>query len=206
MYCTLTDLKTYLGITGTAGTGTGTTGDETGDDALLTDLLASAQTLIDRHCGRTFEAAADATRYYTVGVDTIGRTLFLDRDLCQITSVITNADADDGGTTLADADYTTRPRNETPYHAIVLRLSSDAVWEYTVDPEDGIAVTGRWAWSVTAPDDIVQACRRAAAWLYRQKDAQVFDVTAQVATGAVTIRQELPRDVRDLLEPYVRRI
>lgn len=194
MYCTLTELKTYQAVAG----------DD--DDALLTLLLNSAKALIDRHCGRTFEASADATRYFTVGVDTDGRTLYLDRDLCQITSIVTNADADDGGTTLTTADYTTRPRNETPYHAVVLRASSDAVWEYTDDPEEGIAVTGRWAWAVTAPDDIVQACRRTAAWLYRQKDAQVFDVTAQVATGAVTIRQELPRDVRDMLEPYVRRV
>lgn len=193
-YVFLAELKAYLGITGI------------GDDALLEAAIAAAQATIDRYTDRTFEASEDVTRHYCVGRDTHGRTLFLDRDLCQITSIVTDADASGGGTELTTADYITRPRNDPPYYEIVLRAGSDASWTYSDDPEDGITVTGRWGWSVTPPADIVQACKRLAAYLYKQKDAQVFDVTAQVATGAVTIRHEMPGDVRALLEPYVRRV
>lgn len=195
-YCTLAELKQYLQMTP----------DEKTDDALLTALIEAAEAIIDRNTGRTFSAAADATRTYCVGRDTTRRTLVLDRDLCQITSIVTNADAPDGGTELTTGDYFTVPRNDPPYYAIELRRSSDAAWEYTTDPEEGITVTGRWAWSLTPPADIVMACQRLAAYLYRQKDAQVFDVTAMAATGVLSIPQGFPKDVLQLLAPYVRRV
>ena len=37
-----------------------------------------------------------------------------------------------------------------------------------------------------APDDIKQACVRLTAYLYRQRDSQVFDVTAIPDAGVIT--------------------
>lgn len=190
-YTTAALLKTYLGVSGS------------GDDTLLTALIARAQKAIDTYTGRTFEASADTTRKYTVGEDTQGDTLYLDADLCTITSIITDADAT-APVTLLTTEYITLPRNVTPYHAIRLLGSSDNTWTYTDDPENGITVTGKFAYSTAAPDDIVHACIRLAGYYYKQKDAGVFDTTAIPDAGVIQVPQGIPRDVQMILAPYVR--
>lgn len=192
-YTTAAALKAYLGIDGA------------GDDALLATLIAGAQAVIDRYTGRTFEAAADSTRTLCVGKDSKGRMLYLDGDLAAITSVATNADNGSGGTALTvNTDYRTLPRNSTPYYALQLTAMTAYTWTYTADPEDGVAIVGKWAYSETAPDDIVQATLRLASYMYRQKDAQVFDVTAMAQSGMMMLPSGIPKDVRDMLRPYRR--
>ena len=44
-----------------------------------------------------------------------------------------------------------------------------------------------------------------ASYFYRQKDAQVFDVTATPELGTITVPAGIPADVRILLDPYRRR-
>jgi len=190
-YINKAELKSYLDISGT------------GDDTLLDKLIDAAQSAIDRYTSRTFEASTDATRKFTVGVDTEGDLLFLDADLAAITSIITDADAT-SSTTLASTEYVPRPRNMTPYHAIQILGSSSNSWTYTDDPENGVEVTGRWAWSTTAPADVAQACMRLAGYYYRQKDAGVFDTTAIPDAGIIQIPQGMPRDVQLILNPYRR--
>jgi hypothetical protein len=190
-YTTAAIIKQYLGIS------------EVDDDAMLDSMITYAQQAIDSYTGRTFEASADSTRYFTVGVDTEGRMLFLDEDLASITTVKTNADAT-SPTTLATTEYITHPRNRTPYHAIEILGSSNNSWEYTDDPEGGIEVTGKWAWSTSAPNDIIHACNRLVAYYYRQKDAGVFDTTAIPDAGIIQIPQGIPRDVQMILNPYRR--
>lgn len=189
-YITSANLKTYLGITGS------------GDDALIAILVANAQKAVDTFCSRTFEASSNATRYFTVGVDTKGRDLFLDEDLAAINTVTTNADAASPTSLTQDTDYIALPRNITPYHTLRMLSSSDYTWDYTDDPEMGIEISGKWAYSETAPADIVQACYRLAGYYYRQKDAQVFDVTAIPDAGVITVPQGIPADVQRILMPY----
>lgn len=57
-----------------------------------------------------------------------------------------------------------------------------------------------------APTDIVTACRRLAAWMYRQKDTQQGDADRPILAGdgSVIMPTTLPRDVEMLLMPYVR--
>ena len=190
-YTSIGQVKLYLGIS------------EVEDDTLLDALIDYAQQAIDSYTGRSFEASADSTRYFTVGVDTEGRMLYLDEDLASITTVTTDADAT-SPTTLETTDYITHPRNRTPYHAIEILGSSDNSWEYTDDPEGGIEVTGKWAWSTAAPNDIIHACNRLVAYYYRQKDAGVFDTTAIPDAGIIQIPQGIPRDVQMILNPYRR--
>ena len=189
-YTTAALVKTYLSVTGT------------GDDALLTTLAGAAQAWIDAFCSRTFEAAADTTRRYTVGRDTDGRILYLDDDLCQITTVTTDADRSGGGDVIASTDYITYPRNRTPWYMIEILSSSDYRWTYTTNAENGITILGRFAYSTTAPTIIAQAATRLTAYLYRQKDAQVFDVTALPEQGVITIPQGMPADIVKMLTPY----
>jgi len=51
------------------------------------------------------------------------------------------------------------------------------------------------------PDDIVQVCIRLASWMYRSKDAQVFDVAGQEGLNALSTR--MPRDITQMIDPYV---
>lgn len=183
-YATLYDLQTYLGI------------DEAADDTLLTSLLTRAQAAIDSRTRRTFEAAADSVRRFderAIG----GRLLYLDADLCAITSVV-NGD----GVTIAGAEYTTEPRNAQPWHALVLRPSSPYAWDGVTGD---IAITGRWAYSTNAPQDIAHACIRLAAWMYRQKDNTGGDLP-MIAGDVTILPSRLPADVAELLDPYVRRL
>jgi len=190
----------------TAGTAIDITTDGTGthtikkqlhlDDDLLEDLLTRAQARVDQETRRTFEAAADGTHYFDAVDDVDGRVLFLDEDLCSITSITNN------GTVLTSADYVTEPRNETPYWGIRLKKSSSQSWTFSSTPEDAIVVVGKWAYSEAAPDDIVHWTLRLAGYYYKQRDAQVYDVTASPEMGQITIPQGMPRDVREGLKRY----
>ena len=179
-YASLSQLQTYLNL------------DPARDEELLNDLLNRATKAIDRFTDRTF-TASDDTRYY--GPEHVeGQDLFLDSDLLSLSS-LTNGD----GTTLADTTYWLLPRNRPPYS--VIRLKSAYSWSFNTDGE--VAVEGSWGYAADAPDDIVQACVRLAAFFYRQKDAQVFGTTAVPGLG-LELPATLPADVRELLAPYRR--
>lgn len=187
-YTTLADLKTYLGISGAT------------DDALLNACIARASAAVDTYTGRTFYAATAEARSFDAVLDVTGNTLFVDDDLCAITSVV-NGDA----TTITAAQYVTLPRRDPPYYALQLLASTGLFWTYTTDHENAITVTGYWAFAAQPPADVVQATVRWAGQMYRQKDAQVYD-TLIPEMGIMTVPQGTPKDVVLLLNPYRRRI
>ena len=186
-YCGVDELKEYLGVTGAT------------DDAMLLTLLAAAQRTIDSYCARTFEATADSVRTFDSQRDVDGCTLTVDSDLCAITSIV-NGD----GTTISD--YATEPRNETPYYAIRLKASAGKVWTATVagDSENAITVTGKWAYSTSAPSDIAHVCKRLAAYIYRQKDNAGDLDRAVIAGNSTILPAQIPSDIRLMLAPYRR--
>lgn len=188
MYCSLEQLKAYVGAA------------TANDDSLLTDCIVRAQSVIESVTRRVFECAADSTRTLDAVADVAGRTLYLDADLCQITS-ITNGD----GSAVSPAQIVGEPRNATPYYALTLKGSTGLAWTYTSDPEDAISIVGRWAYSVLPPGDIEQACVRLAGWLYRQKDSSsdLYRPTVS-ADGATLLPARLPRDIEYLLAAYRR--
>lgn len=186
-YCTTAQVKSYLGITGS------------GDDALLATLIAAAQAHIDAHCERTFEAESDTTRYCDAIADVDGSLLILPGDLCAITSV-TNGDS----TAVSGSSYVTEPRRATPFWGLRLKQSATISWTYSTTPENAIAIVGRWAYSTSAPDDVVQACIRLAAYLYRQKD-NAADLDRGVVVGNATLLPAtIPADIALFLRSYVR--
>lgn len=189
MYTDATTLKRYLGISSSS------------DDTLLGECIARAQALIDDYTGRAFEAAADTTRTFDAVADVNGPLLYVDEDLCQITSV-TNGD----GVVVAANEYTTQPRNETPYYALRLLASSGKAWTYEDDHEDAISIVGRWAWSVTAPTAIAQAAIRLASYLYRQKDSANDLDRAVVVGNSTLLPSDLPSDLVQILDAYRRRV
>ena len=190
-YATSTDVRQYLGVTSTS------------DSALMTALVLRAQTAIDNFTRRTFASTGNTTRRFTVGKDTDGRKLYFDRDLITVNAIVNLADST-ATETVSTGHYITMPRNTGPYYGVELRSNSTIAWDYETEPEMGITVSGKWGYSTVAPADIKHACVRLAAYFYRQKDAQVFDVTASPATGQITVPQGVPADVKLILAPYVR--
>jgi hypothetical protein len=191
-YASLADVKAYLGIT------------TSGDDALLTALIARAQSAIDAYTHRTFEASADTTKRFDADYDTFEGMLDwtpYGLDLCAITSVV-NGD----GVTITSTQYVTEPRHSTPYYGIRLKASTGLTWEWdnNSDSENAIAITGRWAYSITAPADIVHAAIRLSAFYYRQKDSGTFETVAYPESGIIQTPMGFPKDVEVTLRPYVR--
>jgi hypothetical protein len=184
-YTTLARIKAYLNIPEST----------TDDDDMLTAYSASAQVLIDTFCGRTFEAAEDTTNYFAAHDER--RLSFGSLDLCQITSVV------NGDGTLLTA-YTTEPRNGPRWYGLTLKYESGAVW---TSLSDDIAITGRWAYSVTADAMIAHATQRLTAWLYRQKDSTA-DLDRHIVSpdGIPLAPSRLPNDVTAMLSPYRRRV
>ena len=184
-YTTPGAVKAYLGIS------------EATDDELITSLISAAQLAIDSHCHRTFEASADSTRYFDYSSEYIdGAWLYLNDEIASITTV-TNGDSNE----VTSAQYTTWPKNETPYSRIRILSNSGKTWTYTSEWMDAISITGRWAYSTTAPADVAQACIRLASFYYRAKDAPLTDVTA-IEAGTVIRTPGLPSDVKAILSGY----
>ncbi len=194
MYITLAQLKQYQGIPL----------DDTDSDALLTQFIVNAQKMVDNHCHRKFEAATNTTRYFQEARAIRGNELWLDRDLAAINTV-TNGD----GTVVAANQYRVIPPNAIsdgiPIEAIKLKPSAGINWD--LGDEDGIAISGKWAYSVSAPDDVVQAMWRLAGYFFGQKDnASDIDKPILISAEGNTsiLPRQLPKDLKVLLAPYVR--
>lgn len=191
-YAELPDVRLWLG----------TTTEE--DNALLQILLIRSQAMIEQSFGGlVFEASADATRYYTPGHHTRGSELMLDYPLYNITS-ITNGD----GHALTGSEYTTSPKVLTGvtggrphYKSIKLLWSSGLMWEADSngDPEDAIAIVGRWAYGSTVHPSVAHATVRLAAYLYRQRASGDVDRPAVTESGIMLLPGTLPKDVKEIL-------
>jgi len=184
MYCTLSDLRSYLGA--------GTT---TSDDALLTGLIQAASQEIDVYCRRWFDGRA-GTQYYSRFTDRrTNDLLYLDSDVIQVDHLINGT-----GATLGPESYWLWPRNTPPYSMI--KLKSNWVWLFNVDGE--VTVAGTFGYAATIPPDVTQATKELSAYLYRLKDSSTFDVTATPELGQLTIPKGWPQHVKVDLTRYRR--
>lgn len=195
-YATLSDLKTELRI------------ESLEDDALLTAKLAEAQHIIEHTYNRRFEAAEDETRFVDYSHESVqGATLLLPWDICRVCE-IRNGDGD----IIPVEAYVTLPRlrgvvnGESvmveapewwPWYGIVLKQSSRLRWTYDSDREEAIRITGRFAFSETAPPNVRSATIRLAYWLYQQRDvAGDFARAVTGKQGKVLLPAGLPQDVQ----------
>lgn len=181
----------------------------TTDDTLLTGYASLAQRIIEAPLpmgtGRVFEASTDTTKYFDAPLMSDGGSpAVLDlrgQDLCSITS-ITNGD----GAALPGTAYVTRPRDAPPYYAIQLRRTPGYVWQWGSEgPEGAIAITGKWAYSVTASLDIQRCATRLAVWMYKSRDNAGFDVDIKTDEGLI-LGARMPADIRQMIKAYQRRL
>ena len=188
-YATTAQVKTYLGLTVST------------DDTLLGTLLLSAQAMIERAAGRLFEADTATVRYFTLAdLDRDSGVLWLGGDLCTLTAV-TNGD----GIVVATGDVQTLPINATPWYA--LRINP-AVGVFTSgqNTADRIAITGKWAYSASAPADIAQATIRLTAFLYRMRE-NGGDGDRTILTGNATLAPvTMPHDVVTIVKTYAQAV
>lgn len=189
----------------------GKTYDSDVDEPRWTNHIARAQAFVDMYCNRTFEAANDGvvgdsdnpvTRYFDYTVDVEKDILFLDKDICEISSI---KYGDSDGSTLTTAQYITNPRNEAPYHAIRILDSANINWTYDSDTASGIEVAGIWAYSKTAPELIKQAVLLMADYWEKRRTSPVeFTGAAITDGGVVVLGVRIPQDAKDILDMYRR--
>lgn len=203
-YITLAQYKTYKSLP------------DSDDDTLLEGFILSAQMFIeDSEYGtnRKFEALSDTTRYFDAirdvgdGVDYMehygefrivnnrynkNRTLFLDHDLCSITS-ITNGD----GNLIPSTEYVTEPRNNTPFWRITLKRNSTYYWSYTTSPENAISIVGKWAYSVSPDAGVIQIMYRLVDHLYEKRKNPDNNRNSPLMTdgGFIIMPADLPPDI-----------
>ena len=185
-YAAWDDVKAYLGL------------ELETDKELIEVLIDRAQAAIENELDRVFEASADTEKDF--GPDSIsGRTLYFGRtdDLAAITS-ITNGD----GTTIDSAHFRLLPLNERP--AFAVQLDDEVDWEFD-DVFDVVTISGKWAYSATAPANITHATVRLTAWMYRQRTmSSDLNQMALSPDGVPLLPNQLPADVLRYLEPYRR--
>ena len=170
--------------------------DASNDEPLLDDAINAAEAMFNAATRRIFRVPAVSWRRFDAVRDVDGDTLFLDYDLVKDSQII-NGD----GSIVAVVDRQLQTPNSPPYWAI--RILSGG-WTYSTHPADAIRVRGYWGYSLKAPQDVVQATRRLAAYLYKQKDAQTFDVASFHVGGVLVIPQGVPAGVALTIRRYTR--
>lgn len=189
MYASIEECQEYLGI-------------DQSDDSLILRLLMAVTKYVEKRTGRVFESAKDTARFIPFDGDHInGRDLFLPTDLAQITSIV-NGD----GSLILPTAYVTDPRYSLPFWKLTLKRNSGVSWLPGDDPDEAIAITGRWAYSVEVPEDIRQGVIRMVAWSYRQKDNSggENDRPIRSSDGVVLLPSRIPSDVGSFVDPYIR--
>jgi hypothetical protein len=187
-WLSLEDMRGYLDI------------DITSDNPLIQEAIEDAQSYIESQTNRKFEAETD-TRYYDRSAldrwDSRLLNLYQD-DLLTVTT-LTNGDS--SSTAIVAANYWLTPRNEgPPYHGVLLKTDISDYWQW--DTDYWVSIAGTWGYSATVPNDIHRAAQVLAAYLYRSKDSQVFEVTAILESGALAIPQGIPATVTRIINRY----
>lgn len=183
-YATLTDLKSYLGITDTV------------DDNQLYIALDASQAAIEAYCGRTFGRDTAATaRLFDVAYD---ECLYVD-DIASTSGLVVGTSNGNGTyTTLVASTYTTRPLNAlTKGRPITQIVGND--WS-TGALNAGVQVTAKWGWP-SVPPEVTQATLILASRLFKRKNSPE-GVAGFGDLGVIRITTQ-DVDVKTLLAPYV---
>lgn len=166
------------------------------DDQLLEQFIDSSETQLENWTSRKFKAQKQ-TRVYDYPDDD-PYSILLDGDL-QKAIRLTNGD----GTVIPAVDFVYQPANRGIANdrkpAFAITLINDAVFTYDTTPIQCIKLRGWWGWSMEPNAYTEQAVKRLTAFLYKQKDSQVFDSTAFLDGGVLVIPQGIPKYVADFI-------
>lgn len=124
LYCTPTEVKAYLGITGT------------GDDTLLLGLCERVSRIVDQLTDTWFYEKVE-TRYYDWSNYWY---IELDAPLLSVTTVTND------GTAVDSSDYRLMPRNSYPKDRFEIMKDSGTVLTYSTTKQDAANIAGLWGW------------------------------------------------------------
>lgn len=189
-YVSVEELKEYLGITKV----------DPDLDNFLQDQISRAQKMIESATQRIFIADTDTTRTFSDHdcISSDHREIYLDHDLCAITSVLNGDDE-----VVPLSSIITYPRNSSPFSELHIDKTADIRFAYQEDTTKTVRITGRWAYGLEVPEDIKQATIRLSAYIYRQRDnAQDLERTIVIG-GQVLLPPDLPSDIKTILMPYL---
>lgn len=193
-YLGTSELYGYLfGTTGTIVAGGGTI--TATQQSLMGSAILEAESAIDNHTRRNFVGTAGTHYLNRYEQDKVrNQALYLESDLHTLVA-LQNGD----GQTIPTGSVWLEPRNEGPPYRI-LRLKSSYVWVWNTDSD--VIISGTWGYGTVVPQDIVNATKHYAAYLYRLKDTGVGDVAGFTEGGEVTTPKGMPETVKILLAPY----
>jgi len=198
-YCTLAQLKTYVGLSGS------------GQDTNLENAVEAASREIDAICGRFFYQSSSDTRYFTPD-----NALYLNvPDISSPSGLAVLIDTSDDGThdtTLTiNTDFYTKPLNAgndiggVQYQPITQIAILDTRSSERFDPTivKQVKVTCQWGWSAV-PQAIEQATYLQATRLWKRKDSP-FSVYGNPETGSAELFNKFDPDALKLIKGYIKR-
>jgi len=196
-YCALSELKTYLGLSGS------------GQDDNLENAIEGASREIDQYTGRIFYQTSSQDNYYTPN------NFFMQAvdDISTATGLVVKLDTTDDGThnkTLTkDTDFALLPVNVTnaldqnqPYTHIKI-LDNRSSERFDPDIFNNIKVTAQFGFS-SVPDAIKQATFLQATRLFKRKDSP-FSVYGNPETGTAELFNKFDPDALKLIKGYSKR-
>lgn len=165
------------------------------DDNLLGEAIAAAEQYIDTATNLRFRVPEVTWRRFHAVDDVADGILYFDKHLIKDSQII-NGD----GSIIPVASRFLIPTNEPPYWA--MQLAPTLAWTFTLTPIEAIRILGYWGYSRKAPRDIVQAARRLAMYLYKQRGSQVFEVASFREGGIMIIPEGVPAFVQKVIDKY----
>jgi len=185
-YCTLADIKARLDI-----------GDDY--DSWLAGIITGASRFIDTFCRRSFEAAAEDTKYF----DGTGTDSLIVPDLVSVDELIVDDD------TWAATDYILYPLNETPKMKIV--VDPDGDYSVFTSGRKKVEITGDWGYNAAAPADdnemadLWDVCVQLAIRVYKHAEQAYQDTGAIPELGQLLYRKAMTPHMSMVLERHKRR-
>lgn len=167
------------------------------DDELLEQCIDRAESLLEESTQRYFKARKE-THVYDCPDDS--SYLLMRFDELQKVITLTNGD----GTIIPALNFVYEPANrgEGAYRksAHGIRLINGAYFTYVSNPYQCIKVRAWWGFTMEPDHYTKQALLRLTTFLYKQKDAQVFDSTSFIDGGVIVVPQGIPKFVADFIK------
>ncbi len=202
-YCDKTDLKAYIGLTGT------------GQDDNIDNAINAASREIDKLTDRHFYKTETVISKYFTPIELYSQIV---PDIANTTSLVVKLDTTDNGThetTLTiNSDFYLKPINPLqigkqsstlyyePYTSINI-LTKRSGERFNPDIVKNIKVEAYWGYDIV-PDAIKQATLLQATRLWKRKDTP-FTVYGSDQTGVVELFQKFDPDAMKLIKGFMKR-
>lgn len=188
-YCTLSDLKTSLGI------------DDIQDDTSLEAAIMAASRMVDDYTGRFFykdgTTGSPITRYYTAQDWWTTNT----DDFISINEIATDDNFNQTYSTVwATSDYMVEPINNPRRGWPYTRLLAIGAFIFPYNLPQSVRVKAVWGWS-SIPYEVQMATKIQASRLFVRRQSP-FGIAGSPELGTIRLGSRLDPDVEALLRPF----